>query len=78
MKYRAVNVSLALCLALIVSGCGGTAPDAEEPAVPDPTADQDEAESTPEPEPEASPEPAPAPAPEPPPAPAYVVSVGWP
>lgn len=70
MTYRAINMSLALCLAFVVLGCGGTAPDAEEPAVPDQVAEEEVAE-----EPEAAAEPEPEPAPEPAP-PVYVKPEG--
>jgi len=70
MTYRAISLFLAPCLALVASGCGGAAPDAEEPTAQDQMPVE---EVTTEPEPAASieAEPESAPESEPPPAPAY-------
>jgi peptidyl-prolyl cis-trans isomerase A (cyclophilin A) len=76
MTYRAINLLLALCLALfVVWGCGGTAPAVEEAAAEEQV---DEEEPTAEPESAASAdaEPEPVPEPEPPPPAAYEKPAG--
>ena len=77
MSYRAINLLLALGLAVMASGCkkGGASADAAEAAAPEQAAEP-AAEPEPEPAASAAAQPEPAPAPVPPPKPAYEKPAG--